>query len=347
MFPGRRRAATTGRRLELLLDEPATIDPALVAQPPEATIADALFEPLVRVGEGGAPRPAAADSWQITDAGHAYQFSLSANGRWTSGEAVSSDDFVWSWRRNLAPELGATFNYLLFPIRGAESYAGGGRNREAPEVRAPDTSTLRVHLDAPTPGFLARVATSTFAPLPRAEIEGTGASWTEADPDSQQWAVQTGRNGTAGLGMTLHRNEHYGGPTPPAFDDIVVRFPRSADSRLQDYHASPTHAASVSGSDYRSALANADLRPQVRLFARAGTWFIVFNTRKAPWDSADVRRALSLALDRDALTAAVFDEPTLPARRLTPPTILAAESNPAAGVDEARALLAGAGFPER
>ena len=342
--PGSETGGNDGRRLELLLDEPATIDPALVAQPPEATIADALFEPLVRVGEGGAPRPAAADSWQITDAGHAYQFSLSANGRWTSGEAVSSDDFVWSWRRNLAPELGATFNYLLFPIRGAESYAGGGRNREAPEVRAPDTSTLRVHLEAPTPGFLARVATSTFAPLPRAEIEGTGASWTEPiriRSNGPYKLVQWDRS----LGMTLHRNEHYGGPTPPAFDDIVVRFPRSADSRLQDFHASPTHAASVSGSDYRSALANADLRPQVRLFARAGTWFIVFNTRKAPWDSADVRRALSLALDRDALTAAVFDEPTLPARRLTPPTILAAESNPAAGVDEARALLAGAGFP--
>jgi len=342
--PGSTTGGDDGLRLELLLDEPATIDPALVAQPPEATVADALFEPLVRVGEGGSVRPAAAESWQITDAGHAYQFNLSANGRWTSGEAVSSDDFVWTWQRNLAPELGATFNYLLFPIRGAESYSGGGRNRDMPEVRAPDTSTLRVHLDAPTPGFLARVATSTFVPLPRAEIEGTGASWTEP--------IRIRSNGPyklaqwdRGLGMTLHRNQHYGGPTPPVFGDVVIRFPRSADSRLQDFHASPAHAATISGSDYRSALANPDLRPQVRLFERAGTWFIVFNTRKAPWNSAQVRRALSLALDRAALTAAVFEEPTLPAQRLTPPTILAAESSSAASVDEARALLAGAGFP--
>lgn len=341
--PGSEPGGDGGQRLELLLDEPATIDPALVAQPQESTIADALFEPLIRVGEGGAAHPAAADSWQITDAGHAYQFNLSANGRWTSGEAVSSDDFVWAWRRNLAPELGATFNYLLFPIRGAESYAGGGRNREVPEVRAPDTSTLRVHLGAPTPGFLARAATSTFVPLPRAEIEGTGASWTEP--------IRIRSNGPyklaqwdRGLGMTLHRNEHYGGPSPPRFRDVVVRFPRSADSRLQDFHASPAHAASVSGSDYRSALADPDLRPQVRLFPRAGTWFIVFNTRKAPWDSPSVRRALSLALDREALTAAVFDEPTLPAQRLTPQTILVAESDPTPGIDEARALLAGAGY---
>ena len=146
--------------------------------------------------------------------------------------------------------------------------------------------------------------------------------------------------------MTLHRNEHYGGPNPPQFSDVVIRFPRSADSRLQDFHASPAHAASVSGADYRSALANADLRPQVRLFERAGTWFIVFNTRKAPWDTVAVRRALSLALDREALTAAVFDQPTLPAQRLTPESILAAEPGGAPNVDEARALLASAGFPD-
>lgn len=334
-----------GRRLEVLLNEPATIDPALVAQPHEATVADALFEPLVRAGEGGAAHPAAADSWQITDAGHAYQFNLSASGRWTSGDAVSSDDFVWTWRRNLAPELGATFNYLLFPIRGAESYSGGGRNRDVPQVRAPDTSTLRVHLEGPTPGFLARVATSTFVPLPRAEIEGTGASWTEP--------IRIRSNGPyklaqwdRGLGMTLHRNEHYGGPTPPVFSNVVIRFPRSADSRLQDFHASPAHAASASGADYASALASADLRPQLRLFERAGTWLIVFNTGKAPWDSAAVRRALSLALDREALTAAVFEQPTLPARRLTPASILAAESSDMPRVDEARALLASAGFPD-
>ena len=76
-----------------------------------------------------------------------------------------------------------------------------------------------------------------------------------------------------------------------------------------------------------------------------GTWFIVLNTRKAPWDSAAVRRALSLALDRDALAAAVFDRPTLPAQRLTPDSILTAESDEAPNVDEARALLASAGFP--
>lgn len=342
--PGPTRSNADGGRLELLLDEPATIDPALVAQPHEATIAEALFEPLVRVGEGGVTRAAAADSWQVTDAGHAYQFELAAEGRWTSGEPVTSDDFVWSWKRNLRPELGATFNYLMFPVRGAESYAGGGRQRDEPQVRAPDTSTLRVHLRSPTPGFLARAATSTFVPLPRAEIEGMGAAWTAP--------VRIRGNGPyklaqwdRGLGMTLHQNPHYGGPTPPEFSNVVVRFPRTADSRLEDFHASPVHAARVTGSDYRSALANTDLNPQVRLFERAGTWLIVLNTRKSPWDSAAVRRALSLALDRDALAAAVFDQPTLPAHRLTPDSILTSDVGWAPNIDEARTLLSSAGFP--
>ena len=333
---------STNRRLELLLDEPATIDPALVAQSHEATVVDALFEPLVRITEGGQTHPASAVSWQITDNGRAYQFNLNAGNQWTSGEAVSADDFVWSWIRNLNPELGSTFNYLLFPISGAEEFANGIGDRNSIRIHAPDTTTLRVHLHEPSPDLLARTATSTFLPLPRSEIEGMGTHWT--DPSNIRTnGAYTLAQWDRGLGMTLHRNSTYQGQAA-TFRDVVIRYPSTTTSRSTEFRTGTSHAAEISRSDYAEARTSELLRPRLRLFERAGGWFLVINTRKEPWSSPLVRRALSIALDRPALVAAVFDQPTLPADRLIPSSILANAPQSVLDIPHAQALLTEAGF---
>ena len=333
---------STNRRLELLLDEPATIDPALVAQSHEATVVDALFEPLVRITEGGQTHPASAVSWQITDNGRAYQFNLNAGNQWTSGEADSADDFVWSWIRNLNPELGSTFNYLLFPISGAEEFANGIGDRNSIRIHAPDTTTLRVHLHEPSPDLLARTATSTFLPLPRSEIEGMGTHWT--DPSNIRTnGAYTLAQWDRGLGMTLHRNSTYQGQAA-TFRDVVIRYPSTTTSRSTEFRTGTSHAAEISRSDYAEARTSELLRPRLRLFERAGGWFLVINTRKEPWSSPLVRRALSIALDRPALVAAVFDQPTLPADRLIPSSILANAPQSVLDIPHAQALLTEAGF---
>lgn len=104
------------------------------------------------------------------------------------------------------------------------------------------------------------------------------------------------------------------------------------------------HAAQIHGQDFRSARGDPALREQLRLFERSGTWFVVFNTTKPPWNNPAVRRAMSMVLDRDSLVARVFDEPTLPAHRLTPPSILPQDTSAAPpDIEGARALLAQAG----
>ena len=335
-------SGSVDERLELLLDEPATIDPALIVQTHEATVVSALFEPLVRISEGGQAHPASATSWQITDNGHAYQFNLRPDTHWTSGEPVSADDFVWTWKRNLNPELGSTFNYLLFPISGAEDFANGAGDQDSVRVQAPDTTTLRVHLTQPTPDLLARTATSTFLPLPRAEIEGMGTNWTDPSTIRTNGAY-TLAQWDRGLGMTLRRNSNYQGPAA-RFRDVVIRFPSAGTSRITTFRTGSSHAAEISRSDYASARSSEFLRTRLRLFERAGGWFLVMNARKDPWSSPLVRRALSIALDRPTLVAAVFDQPTFPADRLTPSTILANMPQSSPDIPEAQTLLTEAGF---
>ncbi len=338
-------AAGGSERLELLLDEPATIDPALASLPNEFTIIQALFEPLVTIASDGAPTPAAADSWQITDAGRTYTFRLREDARWTNGEAVTADDFAWAWRRNLSPKIGGAFNYLLFPIRGAEDFAFGIDNdEESVQVTAPDPRTLHVRLEQPTPGFLARLATPTFYPLPRAEIEETGLAWTTPANIRGNGAYRLAQWDRS-RGMTLFRNENYWGG-PASFGSVVARFPADDASRIGAFRGGLVHAAEIRSREFVAATSDAEIRERLRLFERSGSWFVVLNTAKPPFDSADVRQALSLVLDRPGLVAAVFDEPTLPAWTITPPSVLGREpASTEPDIEAARVLLAGAGFP--
>ena len=264
--------ANGGARLELIMDEPATIDPGLATQPHEFGIVRALFEPLLDIGPGGAPRPAAAASWQITDAGRAYTFKLRPDARWSNGELLSADDFVWAWQRNLNPQVGGAFNYLMFPIRGAERVANGEfQSIDSVDIFAPDPKTLRVRLEQPTPGFLARLAAATFLPLPRAEIEGAGSAWTTPHNIRSNGAHRLAQ-WDRGVGMTLFRNDHHGGDPSP-YREIVVRFPQQDWSLASAFRSSTVHAAQVQGRDYRSARGD--------LFSRAASPWSFSST---PWD---------------------------------------------------------------
>ena len=334
-----------GGKLELLLQEPRTLDPALASDPNEFTILQALFEPLVSLNATGVPVPASAESWTETNGGLTIEFTMHDEARWGSGETVTASAFAYAWRRNLYPEIGGAFNYLLFPILGARDFAYGlTTDPNAIGVSAISDRTLRVRLEKPSPGFPARVAAPTFYPLPEGEITSYGSTWTRPRTLRSNGAYRLAQ-WDKGLGITLFRNEHYRGD-PGAFSEIAIRFPQEDSSTLVGFRGGTIDAAPVSGQEYRLARDDDHLRDRLRIFERSGTWFLVFNTAKAPWDQANVRRALGMVLDREALVAAVFDEPTVPGWSIVPPSILPRDIHrPGPDIVGARDLLTQAGFP--
>jgi len=191
----------------------------------------------------------------------------------------------------------------------------------------------------------ARVAAPIFYPLPEGEIRSYGSTWTQPRRlrgNGQYRLVQWDQ----GLGLTLFRNEHYWGD-PGTFGEVVVRFPDEDGSPLLAFRGGAVDVAPVSGAAYRSARGDDQLRDRLRLFERGGSWFLVFNTVKPPWDRADIRRALGMVLNREEMAAAVFEEPTLPGWTIVPPSTLPREiAQPGPDVEAARGLLSQAGFPD-
>ncbi len=143
--------AAGGPRAELVLvggGEPRTLDPALMTGQIEGRVAGAIFEGLMR-RDGATLEPTfgVAESVEIDPGGTVYTFRLRADARWTDGSPVTAEDFVWSWRRLLSPDLGSEYAYILHGVRGARAFhTFGGHARRLREEFAPELERLaRAH----------------------------------------------------------------------------------------------------------------------------------------------------------------------------------------------------------
>ena len=157
--------------------EPKSLDPQIVTGIIEERVLSSLFEGLVNLDfETMEPIPGVAESWEISADGLEYTFRIREDARWSNGDAVTAEDFVYSWHRILSPALAAEYAYLLYPIENAEGFnAGTLTDFGEVGVKAPDPRTLVVRLRAPTPYFLTLQIHFSFYPVHRATLDAFDA----------------------------------------------------------------------------------------------------------------------------------------------------------------------------
>jgi oligopeptide transport system substrate-binding protein len=134
--------------------EVATLDPHAASGVPEWRVARALFEGLVSrgVSAGFDPVPAAAESWEVAGDGLAYTFRLREGLAWSNGEALTAQDFEWSFRRQLEPATAAPYAYLLDAVIGAADFRSGrSTDWSSVGIRAADARTLEFQLSRGAP----------------------------------------------------------------------------------------------------------------------------------------------------------------------------------------------------
>ena len=158
--------------------EPQGLDPHVVTGLPESHIVRALFEGLaVKNPYTLEPEPGVAQRWDISEDGRTITFHLNPQARWSNGDLMTAEDYVWSWQRALNPAMGNQYAYMLYPLENAEAFATGKlADFDAVGVKALDKHTLQVRLNAPTPYFIQLMDHySTFA-VHRPTIEKFGAA---------------------------------------------------------------------------------------------------------------------------------------------------------------------------
>ncbi len=333
--------------------EPEELDPHITTGIPEYKIQTALFDPLVTADpETLEPVPAAAESWEVSPDGTVYTFRLREDARWSNGDPVTADDWVYSLRRVLTPELGNTYLNMLRVIRGAEAYRTGVTDDFSQVgVEAVGAKILRIELLYPVPYFLSMLRHSTFLPVHPATIEAhggigrRGGGWTLPGHLVSNGAFMLAAWRPNEV-VRLAANPFYWDRENVALKAIDFIPNDSVESEERSFRAGQLHLTNsvplVKIPGYRSSGSD-----RFRSDPYLGIYYYIFNVEKPPFDDSRVRRALSLAVNRRLLVEKVTGGGEDPAYSFYPP--LCAQYEPDVvlkeNVAEARALLAEAGFP--
>jgi len=163
--------------------EPPSLDPGLATDTTSGDVITNIMDPLVKLDKDLQPVPNLAKSWTVSDDGKTVTFKLRDDGRWTNGDPVTAQDFEWSWKRTISPELAADYAYQFFGIVGAAEYNACKSNcdvlRDKVGVKALDDHTLQVKLTSQQPWFVQQVAHHSFLAVHRATVEKFGRKWTD------------------------------------------------------------------------------------------------------------------------------------------------------------------------
>ena len=167
--------------------EPPSLDPGLASDVTSANILLNIMDPLVKLDDDLNPVPSAAESFETSDDGKTVTFVLRDDLKWTNGDPVTAEDFVYSWKRTVSPELAADYAYQFYGIVGAQEYNSCDAKKDdcaaladKMGVKAVDDKTLEVTLTTPQPWFLQQVAHHSFLAVNKKAVDEFGDKWTEA-----------------------------------------------------------------------------------------------------------------------------------------------------------------------
>lgn len=302
--------------------EPATLDVHKSSGVPEANIQRDLFEGLVTEAADGSLQPGVAERWDISDDGLLYTFHLRQDSKWSNGEMVTADDFVYAFQRALKPETASDYAFILWAVAGAEALSKGEGSVDDLGIQASDKHTLAITLAAPTPYFLELLTHHMAYPVPKAVIEKEGKRWTRPGKMVSNGAYQLAEWQPQSH-IKLAKNPHYRRAADIALDEVVYLPTEDKSSELKRFRAGELHITDTVPVD-QIAWVKENLAAAYRNTPYIGTYYYAFNLAKPPFkDKPKLRRALALALDRSILTEKISRAGESPAYGWLPPGVTA------------------------
>ncbi len=333
------------------LGDPGSLDPHKATTLIESNILDELFEGLVTFDARGEIIPGTAVSWAADSSGMIYNFKLRGDAKWSNGDKVAAEDFVFAFRRLMAPRTGAPYANILYTLKNAERINKGELPVEALGVRALDETTLEIALEHPAPYFISQLAHLTAKPLHRKSIEAFGSDFVRPAHMVTNGPFML-KEFTPNDRLVLVKNPNYYDAVHVALDeeifyaleDRAAALRRFMAGEVQSYDDVPVEQIGF----VRSHLAEA-----FKVTPNLASYFYAFDTRHKPFDDRRVRQALSMAIDREFLAERIWGGTMDPGYSFVPPgiasygppaTVAWKDIDPFEREDEAKRLLAEAGF---
>ncbi|MFY9228202.1 MAG: peptide ABC transporter substrate-binding protein [Candidatus Microsaccharimonas sp.] len=301
------RIDTTRTASIALGQEPSSLDPAISLTIDARSYISNMYEGLTNIAEDGTLKPGVADNWSTNDDKTEYTFTLRDNAVWSDGTPLTANDFKYSWVRVLNPDTASGWASFLYYIKGAQEYNDGTASAEQVGIEVVDDRNLKVTLASANSFFGAMTALQPYFPVKESVVT--------ADPEA--WATKPETyisNGAFKLSRWDHdsqivvvRSEEYWNRSKVYLAQI--------DFKLFSEPAVVTSAFESGELTYVGKVIPSEQMKQVSELKNSNfayTKFLSPNLSSAALKDQDVRKALSIALDRQEIATTVGDsEPLL------------------------------------
>lgn len=356
---------TAGGGLDLAVQigpDPETIDPALNSAIDGNNMILHAFEGLLTVDSDNNIVGGQAESYDVSEDGLTYTFHLRDGLKWSDGSPITAEDFVFTLKRLADPNTAAPYAAdMLGYVKGYEEAAAG--NIDALGVSAPDEKTFVVELAVPCVYFSKLMTHGSMVPVQKATVEANGEKWTLTPETYISNGALKMTEWVPGSHIIFAKNENYWNADKVTLN--TLKFVLMEDSNAS-YSAYQTGEVSMIKDVPTEEIPSLRDREDFHVDPIMGTYYISFQNQKEPFNNPDVRKALSLAIDRDYVGNTVMQGIYTPATNFVGPGISDAEDGSSfeevtrknnggdffnvadheADVAKAKELLAKAGYPD-
>ena len=325
-------------RLRLAGSDPVTMDPHLAGDSGSAEFIVEIFSGLVTISPELNIELDLAESFEVSDDGLVYTFTLRDDAFFHQGRRVTADDVRWSMERAASRELASptALAYLgdILGVRerfyeGAESITG---------IEVIDDRTIQFTIDEPKPYFLAKLSYPTAFVVDRQQIEANPRGWTRRPNGTGPYRLQEWRLGQR-IVLKANSQYHLGSPVT---DEVLYEL--SGGSTLTRFENGELDVAFISVNDIdRARDPESDIGPLYQVFPQFTISYLALNTNVPPFDDVNVRRALGFSIDRTLIAEVTFNNMLAPATGILMPELpgyTPGDKTFAFDPDEARRLLA-------
>ena len=295
-------------------EEIPSLDTAKSMNGTSAHVMQNIFEGLYVLDEKDNPVPGVAKSFEKSTDGKTYIFHLRKDAKWSNGDVVTADDFIYSWQRTVNPQTASQYAYMLFYIKNAEAINKGAVAVEQLGVKAIDDATLEVQLEKPVPYFLNLLTLPIYLPQHKSFVEGKGSKY-GLEPEDMIY------NGPFVLSEWKHeqefklkRNDTYWDKNNMKLEEINFHIVKDTATAVNLYETGSIDRTPINSSFVDKYKGKNDFHAT----EDSAIAMLRFNEKNSALANTKLRQSISMALNKEAIVNHFLNNGATAAKGLVP-----------------------------
>ena len=318
-------AAAGSSDMNVMLETPVeSLDPQQATDGTSFEVIADYTDGLMQMDADGQAVPAIAESYDLSDDGLTYTFHLRSDAKWSNGTPVTAADFVFAWQRAVDPAVASEYAYMLSDIgqiKNAAEIIAGDMDKSELCVTAVDDTTLQVELNVPVSYFLSLMYFPTFYPVNEEFFNSCGDTFaTSPETTLSNGAFILDSYEPAATAFHLTKNADYYDAGRVQLSGLSYQVIQDSQQALMSYQTGALDTTLVNGEQVDQVKDD----PEFKTVGAGYLWYVSPNMDAVPeLANLNVRLALTMAIDRDAITGDVLKDGSAPTYTAVPPEFAA------------------------